>query len=307
MIVGRHHGETSGAQQGCGSGTCTCAGSAAASTPVGASAAAIETTESTATTEAFEAIATVNGVALYATGQRPDDAALRQLAYGELLRQEAKRLHLVDGPQASATPGNYPDAVTAAIEALLTLELNVPPPDEASCRRYYDQNPGRFRAGEQVELRHILFAVTPGVDVARLSRRAEAALLDARCHVDDGDDPLPALARELSNCPTGADGGRLGWLAAGDCVPEFAQEIFNKAEVGVLPRLVHSRYGLHVVQVLARQPGQLLAYDSARAAVAQRLQQQSYITAVRQYLARLAAAADIRGVDLDRAGSPLVQ
>ena len=35
----------------------------------------------------------------------------------------------------------------------------------------------------------------------------------------------------------------------------------GKPEVGVLPRLVHSRFGLHVVEVLARHQGSLAASE----------------------------------------------
>ena len=38
-------------------------------------------------------------------------------------------------------------------------------------------------------------------------------------------------------------------------------------EVGVLPRLVHSRFGLHVVEVLAREGGTAQAFESVRGAV----------------------------------------
>jgi hypothetical protein len=58
--------------------------------------------------------------------------------------------------------------------------------------------------------------------------------------------------------------------------------------VGVLPRLVHSRFGLHVVEVLAREPGTQPDFEVVRSAVAQSLRQQSYATALRQYLSLLA-------------------
>jgi hypothetical protein len=67
------------------------------------------------------------------------------------------------------------------------------------------------------------------------------------------------------------EGGALGWLTADDCAPEFAREIFGKPEVGVLPRLVHSRFGLHVVEVLAREPGLDPAFEAVKSAVAQGL------------------------------------
>jgi carbonic anhydrase len=83
--------------------------------------------------------------------------------------------------------------------------------------------------------------------------------------------PLRRTARATSNCPSGAEGGALGWLTADDCAPEFAREIFGKPEVGVLPRLVHSRFGLHVVEVLAREPGLDPAFEAVKSAVAQGL------------------------------------
>ena len=150
-----------------------------------------------------------------------------------------------------------------------------------------------------------LGVITP--DVVALRKRAEACLLDVRCHDGSGADRFAAAARELSNCPSGANGGDLGWLAASDCAPEFAREVFGHAEVGVLPRLVHSRFGLHVVEVLARERADTPRFEAVRGAVALALRQQSFVSALRQYLQLLAGAARVEGVTLDQADTPLVQ
>ena len=75
----------------------------------------------------------------------------------------------------------------------------------------------------------------------------------------------------------------------------------------MLPRLVHSRFGLHVVEVLEREPGVAQSFEAVRGAVLMSLRQQAYVTALRQYLSLLAGAATIEGVDLDAADTPLVQ
>ena len=75
----------------------------------------------------------------------------------------------------------------------------------------------------------------------------------------------------------------------------------------MLPRLVHSRFGLHVVEVLKREGGVAQPYESVSGAVALALHQQTYVTALRQLLQLLAGQARIEGVDLDAASSPLVQ
>ncbi len=75
----------------------------------------------------------------------------------------------------------------------------------------------------------------------------------------------------------------------------------------MLPRLVASRFGLHVVEVLAREPGTAPPFEAVRAAVAQSLRQQAFATALRQYLSLLAGRARVEGVELDAAATPLVQ
>jgi peptidyl-prolyl cis-trans isomerase C len=257
------------------------------------------------------AVARVNGVALNNAAELLGEDELRQRACTELLRQEAMRCGLLAADDPVPEAGAISEAAAGAIEQLLDREVGVPEPSEEACRRHHAAHAARYAQGERVHLRHVLFAVTPGVDVAALRQRAEACLIDLRARdrseTSDASDRFAAAARQLSNCPSGAEGGALGWLTAAECAPEFAREIFGEATVGVLPRLVHSRFGLHVVEVLAREPGVQPAFETVRAAVAQSLRQQAFATALRQYLRLLAGQARIDGVALDGAASPLVQ
>jgi peptidyl-prolyl cis-trans isomerase C len=213
----------------------------------------------------------------------------------ELLRAEAIRTGLLDAGDPTGEDGVVSAAAAEAIEALLERELRVPEPDEQACRRHYAAHAARHAGGARARVRHVLFAVTPGVDVGALRRYAEACLVDLRAAAGDGADRdarFARAARELSNCPSGADGGELGWLRAEDCAPEFAREIFfGHVEVGVLPRLVHSRFGLHVVEVLQREPGVVPPFEAVQAAVAQALRQQAWVAAVQQYLHALGGGA----------------
>lgn len=277
--------------------------------------------DSTLDSAGADGVARVGGIALHAAGARPEAAELRQRACTELLRQAAQRAGLLAADDAASEDGVVSEAAAAAIEALLERELRVPEPCEEDCRRHHAANPARYADGERVLARHILFAVTPGVDVNALLPRAEQMLLKLRCGDDTRDagepggcggsapegDAFAAAAREWSNCPSGAEGGALGWLRSTDCVPEFARELFAQPVVGVLPRLVRSRFGLHVVEVLAREPGVARPFEAVRGAVALALRQQAWTTALRQYLRLLAAQANIEGVDLDAADTPLVQ
>jgi peptidyl-prolyl cis-trans isomerase C len=255
-----------------------------------------------------QGIARVNGVALNAAETTLSDEELRQRACSELLRQAAIRRGLLPASDASGNDGVLSEDASNAIEALLEQSLAIPEPSEEACRRHHAAHQTTYSTGERVNVRHILFAVTQGVDVVALRNRAETTLLDVRCH--DGsqaDETFTRAAGTLSNCPSGADGGNLGWLTASDCAPEFAKELFGHVEVGVLPRLVHSRFGLHVVEVLAREPGIEQPYEAVRGAVAMSLRQTTYVTALRQFLSVLAGEAEIEGVDIEAAETPLVQ
>ena len=156
------------------------------------------------------AVARVNGVALHAPGETIAPGALRQRACTELLRQAAQCEGLLAPDDTPGIDGAISEAATTAIDTLLERALNVPEPSAEACRRHYAAHTGKFATGERARVRHILFAVTPGVDVVALRKRAEATLLDVRCHDGKAGDGFADAARTLSNCPSGAEGGDLG-------------------------------------------------------------------------------------------------
>lgn len=252
-------------------------------------------------------IARINGVAINVPQELITFEDLRQRGMTELLRQAAMDAGLLATDDEPTADGVISEAAADAIDLLLESTVIVPDPAEEDCRRHYDAHQNTYAVGESVWARHILFAVTPGLDVAALRKQAETILLDIRCHDgSDGQDFAEAAAK-FSNCPSGANGGDLGWLSAGDCAPEFSRELFGQTEVGVLPRLVLTRFGMHVVEVLGRKPGTIQSYESVHGAVVSSLRQQAFITALQQYLQTLASKAVMENIALDMTDTPLIQ
>jgi len=255
------------------------------------------------------AVARINGIALHADDERLSPEELRERAWSELLRQEAVRQGRLPAVEAASMPALSPDE-HERIAAMVDDAVPLVTPSEDEARRYYDGHPTRFVTGARARLRHILFAVTPGVDVPALATRAEQALLElAQRDVAAG--RFAELARELSNCPSGADGGELGWVMPQEIAPELAADLFHQSAetqpMGLRPRLVHSRFGLHVLEVLEREPGKRSGFEAVRERIASQLAQQSRARALHQYIRILAGQARVEGLDLEAAASPLLQ
>ena len=116
-----------------------------------------------------------------------------------------------------------------------------------------------------------------------------------------------SIAAEVSNCPSGQQGGNLGQIGYGDTFPEFEKVLFRSGPTGLLPELVRTRYGFHVASVDQRILGEKLPFDVVRDDIAERVTAMVEQKAVRQYITVLAGQAEIHGVDLGGSESPLVQ
>ena len=218
-------------------------------------------------------------------------------AVRELLRQRAIVVGLLAAGARDET------AVDEAIEALLAREVITPSPTEEECRRYYEGHPREFQSGDLVHARHILFQVTPSVRIPEIRARAEQTLNDLLREPER----FAAIARELSNCQSGQHGGNLGQIGRGDTVPEFEKALFRLGASGILREIVKTRYGFHIVAVDQSVPGKPLPFEMARDRIAERLRARVEERALRQYVSILAGQAEITGVDLQGAETPLVQ
>lgn len=187
--------------------------------------------------------------------------------------------------RASSRGISLGEGADAAIEALLQSEVPDAEPTEEECRSYYERNTRRFTAGGLVEASHILLAITPRVPPDRL--RAKAA--EVHGMAVRAPQRFAELAREYSNCPSAMQHGSLGQIGRGETLPEFEQPLLAGERLGVLPDLVTTRLGFHVVRVARRIPGRLLPYEEARGEVAAFLRRRGTERALGEYVRRLAA------------------
>lgn len=248
----------------------------------------------------------VNGIAIaddvirdeclhHADAPDPSASARQALAIRELLRQRAQALHLIDEGKITLDDD--------ALDALLAAELQTPAPTRDDCLHYYRHHAARFRRNDIVHASHILFAVTEQTPLVRIRAKAEETLQQLRVTPE----AFETTARELSNCPSGGVGGSLGQLLRGDSVTEFERAVFDVQDNGILPHLVNTRFGFHIVRVDRRIAGDAISFDEVADDIARFLAERVRHKAMQQYVTVLASQAQLEGVDLGATNGPLVQ
>lgn len=90
----------------------------------------------------------------------------------------------------------------------------------------------------QVRAEHIL--VKTAVEAQKIKKE-----------IDNGGD-FEYYARVYSMCPSGRNGGDLGYFARGQMVPEFEKTAFN-LPVGQVSNPVYSQFGWHLIKVLDKR------------------------------------------------------
>ena len=222
-------------------------------------------------------------------------AAARALVLRELLLQEARRLAVVAEPTTDAQGRRETDD-EALIRTLAEREVTVPEADEDTCRRYYEQNRRRFRSADIYEASHILFAA-PANDrkaFGEVQRDATAVLAELKDHPER----FAELARAHSACPSGAQGGNLGQITAGQTTPESEQALRALAPGALTEVPVATRYGVHIIRLDRKIEGRPLPFEWVRERIAAYLGERTRRTATAQYIARLVSRAEITGIGL---------
>jgi len=230
--------------------------------------------------------------------------ARRALAVRVLLLDEADRLGIVAEP-VSDDSGRRESDEEARIRQLLEREVTVPRADEAACRRYYGNNPAKFRSPDIFEPAHILLSADaedkPAYAKALAKAKELIALLEERPNL------FAALAREHSSCPTAGEGGRLGQVTRGQTTPAFESMLLALEPGQLAPAAVPTRYGVHVIRLDRKEPGRQLPFEAVKGRIAAYLEEASWRRAVAQYLSILAGRARIEGAPLTASPTPLVQ
>jgi peptidyl-prolyl cis-trans isomerase SurA len=126
----------------------------------------------------------------------------------------------------------------------------------------------------QTRARHILLRPTAQMPQAQVVAR----LKDIRQSIVSGKADFAAVARQISQDGSAAQGGDLGWANPGMFVPEFEQ-IMNGLRPGQVGEPLVSRFGVHLIEVTDRRSAPVSEQDQrtiARSALREKKLEEAY-------------------------------
>jgi parvulin-like peptidyl-prolyl isomerase len=125
---------------------------------------------------------------------------------------------------------------------------------DENLEKYFDSHRRDFD-GAQLRLSHILFKTqSPRTDPSLQQALQRARQL--RDRIVQGELAFDEAARKFSDAPTKDDGGRLGWIARHEPMPETFSQAAFALEVGQISQPVVSPFGVHLIQCQEIKPGE---------------------------------------------------
>ena len=137
---------------------------------------------------------------------------------------------------------------------------------------------------QQTRARHILLRPSPQLPQDAALRR----LAEFKRQIMAGTKTFEQLARENSEDGSAAQGGELGWASPGSFVPEF-EDTMNAMALNGISEPIVSRFGVHLIQVLARRQVMLEAKqlrEQARNALREQKFDEAYVEWLQELRAR---------------------
>lgn len=260
------------------------------------------------------------------TGQAPDAAKLAEmkkkvldsLISRELLRQESQKLGIkVDPAEVSAQMDTlkkrFPNetefvstlkkmnltedklkeqfaqdmAIKKMIDEKVSDKVTITPEE---IKAFYDGNPDLFKAPEMVRASHILIKVDQKATPEEKAK-AKEKIVAVQGRIKKGED-FAAVAKEVSECPSSANGGDLDFFQRGQMVGPFEDAAFA-LKPGDVSDIVETQFGYHLIKVTDKKEAGVTPYDEIKSKIEQHLKQEKVNKELTAYVDQLKTQAKI--------------
>ena len=157
-------------------------------------------------------------------------------------------------------------------------------PTEDEVAKFYEAHKAEFVVPHQVLCQHIL---VKGSDDAALDK-----IKAIRERIVGGGADFAEEAKKNSDCPSGQEGGSLGWFGRGMMVPEFDKVAFEMKK-GEVSGVVSTQFGYHIIYKADEKGGGLQTLVDVHDQVKDLLRHEARGRAMDAFVAELRANAKI--------------
>ena len=161
---------------------------------------------------------------------------------------------------------------------------SVAEPTDDEVAAFYAAHRDEYVAPEQVLCQHIL---VKGTDDAALDK-----IKGIRARIVDGGADFAEEARRHSDCPSGQQGGSLGWFGRGMMVPEFDTAAFGMKK-GEVSGVVTTQFGYHIIYKADQRGGEKQTLVDVHDQIRDLLRHEARGRAMDAYVAELREKATI--------------
>lgn len=172
---------------------------------------------------------------------------------------------------------------------------HVAEPTEKEIADFFTQHKSEYVTQPKVLCQHILVKSEEN-DLPEAKSAAFEKIREIRERVVNGGD-FAEEAKKHSDCPSGREGGSLGWFGPGMMVPEFDKAAFSMKK-GEVSDIVQTQFGYHIIYKADEQAGGERTLVEAHDEIRDLLRHQARGKAMDAFVNELREAAKIEYVDL---------
>jgi peptidyl-prolyl cis-trans isomerase C len=157
-------------------------------------------------------------------------------------------------------------------------------------KAFYDGNPDLFKTPDMVRASHILVKVDKNATEEEKAKALEK-IKGIQKRVQGGED-FAQVAKEVSDCPSKAQGGDLDFFTKDRMAPPFANAAFSM-KPGDTSDIVETEFGYHIIRVTDRKEAGTLTFDEVKPRIEQHLRSEKISQEIPKYIETLKSKAKI--------------
>ncbi len=169
---------------------------------------------------------------------------------------------------------------------------DVPGATDEEIGKFYEGNPDKFKAPEQVRASHILLRLD-SKSTPEQKDEAKKKIEAIRAEIESKAITFAEAAEKYSQDPSNAQkGGDLGFFSRGRMVKPFEEAAFA-TKPGTLSTVVETQFGYHIIQVAELKPAGTVSLEESKPLIKQYLDQLARQKAAQKYMSELRAKANV--------------